>query len=204
MRFSWPLHHLTILLKIRAHLCRAGSTTEKRIHAGYIIDGKDDLRIKDMINLRRVSFGTPAAIVTSMALIVGLDAATANKATVAGSLLIAGLADNLTDSLSIHIYQESEKLAEREALITTAANFISRIAVSLSFVLLFLLLQVPIAIFACVIWGFILLSSLSFILAKVRNVNRVAEILKHASVAMIVILVSEVIGLGIEKITACL
>ncbi len=59
-----------------------------------------------MFNLRRVSFGAPAAIVTSMALIVGLDAATANKATVVGSLLIAGLADNLTDSLTIHIYQE--------------------------------------------------------------------------------------------------
>lgn len=56
-----------------------------------------------MSDLRRLSFGGPAAIVTSMALIVGLGAATAGKAAIVGSLLVIGLADNLTDSLSVHL-----------------------------------------------------------------------------------------------------
>ena len=54
-----------------------------------------------MIDLRKFSFGAPAAIVTGMGLIVGLDAATAAKATIVSSLLIIGIADNLTDSLSV-------------------------------------------------------------------------------------------------------
>ena len=157
-----------------------------------------------MFNLRRVSFGAPAAIVTSMALIVGLDAATVNKATVVGSLLIAGLADNLTDLLSIHIYQESEKLAERQAFRTTVANFIARLAVSLSFILLFLVLPTSIAIFTCVIWGFFLLSGLSDILAKGRHVSGLSEISKHVGVAMVIIVISEAIGLGIESIMGSL
>src|ERR1700732_1690668 len=69
--------------------------------------------ITDLIDLRSVSFGSPAAIVTCMGLIIGLDAATATKAAVLGSLLIIGVADNLTDSLSVHIYQEAERLGER-------------------------------------------------------------------------------------------
>ena len=44
-----------------------------------------------MIDLRKFSFGGPAAIVTGMALIVGLDAATAAKSTVVTSLLIIGV-----------------------------------------------------------------------------------------------------------------
>ena len=111
-------------------------------------------RIKDLVDLRSVSFGSPAAIVTSMGLIIGLNAATAGKAAVVGSLLIIGIADNLTDSLSVHIYQESEKLAQRRAFATTVANYIARLLVTLSFVLLVLLLPGPVAIFACTLWGF--------------------------------------------------
>jgi hypothetical protein len=62
-----------------------------------------------MIKTTRISFGGTAAIVTSMALIVGLDAANAGRAAMVSALLIAAVADNLTDSLSVHMYQESER-----------------------------------------------------------------------------------------------
>jgi hypothetical protein len=64
-----------------------------------------------------------AAIVSSMALIVGLNAATASHATVVTSLLIIGIGDNLTDSFSFHIYQESEKHFKRKSFERMAANF---------------------------------------------------------------------------------
>jgi len=63
-----------------------------------------------MINPTRFSFGGTAAIVTSMALMAGFDAANAGRATLVSALLIAAVADNLTDSLSVHMYQESERL----------------------------------------------------------------------------------------------
>jgi len=109
--------------------------------------------ITDLIDLRSVSFGSPAAIVTCMGLIIGLDAATATKAAVIGSLLIIGVADNLTDSLSVHIYQEAEHLAERRAFGTTIANYLARLTVTLSFVLLFLLLPGSVAILGCALFS---------------------------------------------------
>ena len=110
-----------------------------------------DQRTNSMFDLRGVSFGSPAAIVTSMALIVGLDAATATKAQVVGALLIIGIADNLTDSLSVHIYQEAERLAERQALRTTVCNFFARLVVSLSFAFAFLQFSPALAIYAAVV-----------------------------------------------------
>jgi hypothetical protein len=93
-----------------------------------------------MIKTTRISFGGTAAIVTSMALITGLDAANARRASIVGALLIAAVADNLTDSLSVHLYQESERLEEREAFIGTLSNFATRFIVCLSFVLIVALL----------------------------------------------------------------
>ncbi len=156
--------------------------------------------MKGMLDLRHLSFGTPAAIVASMGLIVGLDAVTAAKATVVASLLITGIADNLTDSLSVHIYQESEGLAERQAFQTTVANFIARLIVSISFILLFLFSPTSMAIFICVIWGFLLLSGLSYLLAKARRVGAASEIFKHAGVALVVIAIGKAVGLWIQNI----
>ena len=147
-----------------------------------------------MINLRKFSFGGPAAIVTGMALIVGLDAATAAKSAVVTSLLIIGIADNLTDSLSVHIYQESERLAERDAFRTTIANFFARFFVCITFIVTIVLLPASTAISVTMLWGFILLSVLSFFLARARGVGAVSEIIKHCIVALIVIAISRAIG----------
>ena len=147
-----------------------------------------------MLDLRRFSFGGPAAIVTSMGLIVGLDAATVTKAAVVQSLLIIALADNLTDSLSVHIYQESERLAERQAYRITVANFFTRLLTSLSFVIILLLSPMSVAVYICVTWGFVLLSGLSYLLAKARRVDAFTEIAKHSAIALTVIAVSKAIG----------
>jgi hypothetical protein len=64
-----------------------------------------DLRRGGRTKVSSLSFGCTAAIVTSLALIVGLDAARATKAAIVSGLLIVALADNLTDALSMHIYQ---------------------------------------------------------------------------------------------------
>ncbi len=153
-----------------------------------------------MFDLKHLSFGGTAAIVTSMGLIVGLDAATATKAAVVGSLLIIGLADNLTDLLSVHIYQEAEQLDQRQAFRTTVANYFSRLAVTASFVVLFVALPASMAMFVCVAWGFFLLSGLSYLLAKKRQVSGFSEICKHVGVAVGVIAISKVLGLFIEGI----
>lgn len=151
-----------------------------------------------MIKMTRFSYGGTAGIVTSLALIIGLDAATATEATIVSGLLIVAIADNLTDALSIHVYQESERLEDREAFKSTLTNVGTRMLVSLTFVLLVVALPIASAVVVSVIWGFSLLIALTYILARERRGNVAFEIAKHVSVALVVILVSKAIGMWIS------
>lgn len=147
-----------------------------------------------MVKPTRISFGGTAAIVTSMALLVGLDAANAGKATVLGALLIAAIADNLTDSLSVHMYQEAEHLEQREAFVGTVTNFGTRLIVCLTFVLIVALFRRHAAAVCGIVWGMALLSALSYVLARHRKVSALSEVAKHVAVALAVVVVSKGIG----------
>ncbi len=152
-----------------------------------------------MPRLRKISFGSTAAIVTSLGIIVGLNAAAAQTFAIIASLLVVALADNLTDSLGVHIYQESERLSEREAFRTTVANFVTRLLVSLSFITIVLLLSPRAAILVSLGWGLLLLSALSYLLAKARKVSPASEMCKHCAVALAVIAVSGSIGTWVPR-----
>ncbi len=146
-----------------------------------------------MVKATRISFGGTAAIVTSMALLVGLYAANAGKASVIGALLIIAVADNLIDSLSIQMYEESERLDKREAFLRTLSNFATRLLVGLTFVVIVVLFWKH-AVAVGVTWGMTLLSAMSYIFARGRNTSAITETLKYVGVAMLVISVSEGIG----------
>jgi len=147
-----------------------------------------------MIPLPWFSFGASSAIVTSLGLIVGFAAANASTATILGALLIVALADNLTDSLSIHIYQESERLAPRAVFRGTLTNFATRLTVSLSFVLLVFALPVEYALPVAVIWGLLLLATLTCLVARRRRVSMARELWRHLAAAVLVLAVSRIVG----------
>jgi len=143
---------------------------------------------------KKISYGGTAAVVTSMALINGLIAADATKPVIVSALLIAALADNLSDTLSIHIYQESEQLNKRDALTGTITNFLTRLLFGISFVLLVGLFPLPYVAKAAIIWGMLLLAILTYLVARERKVKPLPEVLKHLLIASVVITVSMMIG----------
>ena len=146
------------------------------------------------LRLPNISFGAVSAIVTSVGLITGFQAAGISKSTILAGLLIVGIADNLTDSLSIHVYQESENLDGARAFRATLVNFATRLLIALTFSLLVLTLSGTGAILASIVWGALLLSTVTWLVARSRNVNTFYEITKHIAVAGLVIVASRAIG----------
>jgi len=144
--------------------------------------------------VRRFSFGSTAAIVTSIGLIVGFNAASASKQSLVGGLVIVAIADNLADSLSIHVYQESERLASRSAFITTVTNFVTRLVVASTFIVIIVTLPLPAGTVVASLWGLALLVALTFLIARDRGVRPLPEVVKHIIVACIVIASSEAVG----------
>jgi VIT1/CCC1 family predicted Fe2+/Mn2+ transporter len=145
-----------------------------------------------------VSFGSTAAVLTSIGLIVGLATVTDSESAIVGSLLIVGIADNLSDSLSVHVYQESEGLAPADAFASTVMNFLVRAAVTATFVAIVLVVPHPWQWVAAVGWGGILLGMLTGALARRRGAPVGLELARHLGVTAVVIALSRIIGLVVS------
>jgi hypothetical protein len=150
-------------------------------------------------DLKRFAFGSTAAVMTSMALIEGLGSADSGKPGIIAGLLIIGITDNLSDSLGIHIHEESE-LHGRQALALSASNYGTRLLVVISFITLVLALPLSVARILSVVWGIALLSTLTYFIARARRAKPAREIAIHLVVAAVVIALSQGIGLVIGRV----
>ena len=143
-----------------------------------------------MSHLTRFSFGATSAIITCLAFIIGLSKSGNPKLTIIGSLLVIAIADNISDTLGIHIYQESDLKNSDVVRKSTFFNFLTRFFVIMIFILLVLLLPIEYAIIFSIVWGLLLLAVLSYFISKEQEVNPYMAIFKHISIAVLVIIVS--------------
>ena len=140
-----------------------------------------------MTHLTKISFGVTSAIVTSLAFIVSLSNNVEPRMPIIGSLLVFAIADNVSDSLGIHIFQESD-LKKNEAVNTsTISNFVTRFLVILSFAALVYLLPIQLAVIASVIWGFSMLMTLTYLIAVERETKPLPSLIQHFAIAAFVV-----------------
>jgi VIT1/CCC1 family predicted Fe2+/Mn2+ transporter len=147
-----------------------------------------------MAHLTKFSFGATSAVVTSLALIVGLSKNVNPKLAIIGSLLVIAVADNISDSLGIHVYQESQLLNYKFIRASTFFNFLTRFLVMLIFILLVAFLPMGYAVIFSIAYGISLLAILSYLIAKEQKVNPYLAILQHVAIAVLVVIVSNFLG----------
>lgn len=140
--------------------------------------------------LTKFSFGATSSIITSLGLIIGLNKIARPQFGIIGGLLLIGLADNISDGLGIHIYQESESLNKNEVWFSTITNFITRFLVSLVFIIFVLFFPINIAVVLSVIYGLLVLLTISYFIAKKRKTNSLPIIIEHIAIAGVVIAAS--------------
>lgn len=147
-----------------------------------------------MMKMHKFSMGATAAIVTSMGLIAGLTHGDHNRTSVIAGLLIIAIADNISDSLGLHIYKESEGASKKEIQASTIGNFTIRFVLVLTFVFIVWLFPPAIALLIAILWGLILLTILSYFIARIKSTNPVREVAYHLIIALIVIVGSKFLG----------
>lgn len=149
--------------------------------------------------LTRFSFGATSALITNIGLIVGFDYTKNPKISIIGGILVIAIADNISDTLGIHIYQESANHNIKEVAISTYMNYISRFLVSIIFVVIVYVFPIKIAIILSLIYGLSVLSVISYIIAKNMTKKPLRMVLKHLSIALLVIILSNYLGKYILK-----
>ncbi len=142
----------------------------------------------------KFSFGATSSTVTSLGIIFGLLTSTNPQASVIGALLVIAVADNIADSLGIHIYRESTATQKENTRMFTISNFITRFGITLSFVTLFVLLPIDYAAIFCTVIGIGILVFLSYLIGVQHKTSTIREIGIHLGIAIPVIVLSHFLG----------
>ena len=146
-----------------------------------------------------LSFGVTSGIITTLGLMVGLHSGTHSRLAVIGGILIIAIADAFSDALGIHISEEFEnKHTSRQIWAATLSTFFSKFIFALTFVVPVVLLKLSIAIIVSVIWGFLVLSVLSYRISKEQKVNPWKVIGEHLLIATVVIVLTHYLGVWVS------
>jgi len=141
------------------------------------------------------SFGLTSGIITTLGLMVGLHAGTHSKVVVIGGILTIAIADAFSDAMGIHISEESEnKHSPREIWQATLATFFSKLFFAFTFIVAILFFELLTAVVINIIWGLLLLSIFSFLIAKEQKKNPKQVIIEHLVIALIVITITHYVG----------
>lgn len=142
-----------------------------------------------------VSFGLTSGVITTLGLIVGLHSGTHSTLAVTGGVLTIAVADALSDALGIHIAEESNP--RRSALHVwqaTLATFAAKLLMALTFMVPLLVFTLGAAIVASVVWGFAVLTLLSWRLARAQGTPPWRVIGEHLLIAAIVVVTTHLLG----------
>lgn len=147
------------------------------------------------------SFGLTSGIITTLGLMVGLHSGTHSKLVVTGGILTIAIADAFSDSLGVHIAEESKnRYTKKQIWEATVATFFSKLFFALTFILPILFFELLPAIIISVIWGLLVLSVFSFILGKQQGTDPWKVVLEHLVIALLVIVTTHFVGDWIAQI----
>ncbi|MFH1151841.1 MAG: hypothetical protein V1788_01820 [Nanoarchaeota archaeon] len=144
-------------------------------------------------------FGLTSGIITTLGLMVGLQASTDSKLAVIGGIIIIAIADALSDSLGMHISEEfNEKNSQKKVWESTLSTFLSKFIFAISFIIPVLIFNLSMAIIISIIWGLFLISIFSFYISKTNHYNPIKIVTEHLLIAIFVIIVTHYLGLFVK------
>jgi len=149
-----------------------------------------------------ISFGLTSATITTLGLIMGLEAGTGSRLGVVAGILTIAIADSFSDSLGVHIVKESEgNFSNKEVWQATFFTFMYKLIFSLSFLIPILTLSAPWSILAAIVWGIVILVFLNYKIARDNGQSALKMISEHLFISFVVIGLSWAAGHLIALLT---
>ena len=145
--------------------------------------------------IKGVSFGLTSGIITTLGMIVGLQAGTNSRLAVIGGVLTIAIADAFSDSLGMHISEESEnKHTTKEIWESTIGTFAAKFIFAMTFLIPILLFSLSNAIWISIAWGLSWLGLISYWMAHDQKKPVSHAMCEHIGIAIVVILVTHYVG----------
>jgi VIT1/CCC1 family predicted Fe2+/Mn2+ transporter len=142
-----------------------------------------------------LGFGITSGVITTLGLIVGLDAATHSITAVIGGIIAIAVADAFSDALGIHVHEEAEKVMKHKSIwIATVITFLAKFIFSLTFIIPFLIFKLENAVYVSIAWGLLVLIVYNYRLAIKENKKPSKVIAEHVLIAILVIIITRYVG----------
>ena len=149
------------------------------------------------ISIRKgLGFGLTSGIITTLGLIVGLNSGTHSRLVVVSGILVIAIADAFSDSLAMHISEESSEKNKKTKEIweSTFSTLIFKFIFALLFLIPVFLFELNTAIIIGIIFGMILIFSFSYTIAKKRGLHPLRTGFEHLTIGVIVVIITHFVG----------
>jgi vacuolar iron transporter family protein len=144
---------------------------------------------------RGINFGTTSGVITTLGLMIGLIFSTYSRLAVLGGILTIAIADAMSDSLGMHISEESLGKTKEQVWKSTKYTFLSKFFFALTFL-------IPTLIFTNLwtvamvssLWGVFLITIMSIRIARRNKENPLPIVGEHLFIAIAVIAITYFLG----------
>ena len=159
-----------------------------------VVQNERDPIVKRSIK-KGFGFGLTSGVITTLGMMVGLNASTHSKLAVIGGIIAIAIADAFSDATGIHIAEESEnRHSTREIWEATFSTLASKFLIALSFVVPVLAFRLYVAIGVGIIWGLTLIIIFSYHMATQQGVRPYKVVLEHVAIVVLVIVITHYVG----------
>ena len=146
-----------------------------------------------------LNFGLTSGAITTLGLMVGLASGTHSKLAVIGGIITIAIADSMSDALGMHISKESDgSSSNQEVWMATISTLLSKMFMAFTFIAPVLIFHLSRAVVVSVIWGIIIITVLSYSLAKKKGERPLFIIGEHLAITIVVIIVTHYVGVWVS------
>lgn len=143
-----------------------------------------------------LGFGLSSGVITTLGLMIGLAFGTSSKTIVLGGIILIAIADSLSDAMGIHISEEagSKQTTQKQIWESTFSTVFFKVIFTLTFAIPVLLFSLNLALLVSVVYGFLLITVISYNIAKNRKEKPLKAIFEHLIIAIFVIITTYFVG----------
>jgi VIT1/CCC1 family predicted Fe2+/Mn2+ transporter len=142
-----------------------------------------------------LSFGLTSGVITTLGMIVGVNASTSSRLAVIAAIVAIAIADAFSDAVAMHVSEESEGVHKRKDVWeATMATFLTKFIFALTFVIPIWFFPLDIAVPVDIIWGLLIMTVFNIFLARSQEENVLRVVFEHLAIAIIVVLITYIAG----------
>ncbi|MDD5417441.1 MAG: hypothetical protein PHW96_00955 [Candidatus Nanoarchaeia archaeon] len=147
---------------------------------------------------RGAGFGIISGVITTLGLFIGVYYSTSSLLAVIAGIISIAVADAFSDSLGMHISEETMTKSQKGVWKTTISTFVAKLLVAMSFLIPVLFFDINIAIILSLVYGYSIISIYSYFIAKKDKKNPLCVIGEHTAITTIVLLIVYFVGVALN------